>query len=326
MALSFKEKRTLQQEIQIGFAELDKKPDFKTKRALQKRLADAFARLEGKIIGTTQSLLDQLLAGNFLKEKPLKFLNIIKNVLEELNGNIQPVREPVIAYLKAHHNAQEGVFESVCSGGDRPLNSHIAPFADDNKGKDSGAVRVTPKGLEYGAPRNITVDIDTDFDSPESFRGIIRAVEQAREVDTIILKINSSGGRTDTAQALYVALLETKAKTVARIITAYSSGSVVAMSCDEIQTTPHCTMMIHNASTMSWGKIGDMKAQSSFLEEHFKKWFAELYSGFLSPEEIGDVFKGQDIWLREDDIKKRLPNWKPIRVRRATEAQANNAE
>lgn len=325
MALSFKEKRALQQEIQIGFAELDKKPDFKTKRALQKRLADAFARLEGKIIGTTQSLLDQLLAGNFLKEKPLKFLNIIKNILEELNGNIQPVREPVIAYLKAHHNAQEGVFESVYSGGDSLLDSHIAPLAD-NKGKDSGAVRVTPKGLEFGAPRNITIDIDTDFDSPESFRDIIRAVEQAREVDTIILKINSSGGRTDTAQALYVALLETKAKTVARIITAYSSGSIVAMSCDEIQTTPHCTMMIHNASTMSWGKIGDMKAQSSFLEEHFKKWFAELYSGFLSPEEIGDVFKGQDIWLREDDIKKRLPNWKPIRVRRATEAQANNAE
>lgn len=150
--------------------------------------------------------------------------------------------------------------------------------------KTPGAVRSTPKGFEFGAPQDIIIDIDTEFDSPETFRGIIRAIEQARETDTIILKVNSHGGRTDSAQAVYVALLETRAKTIARIITAYSSGSIVTMACDEIQTTPHCTMMIHNASAGTWGKIGDMKAQTSFLEDHFKKWFGELYSGFLTPE------------------------------------------
>lgn len=322
MGLSFQEKRALQKEISDCAASLETASDFRAKRTLQKRLADAFAKLEGKAAKIAQTLLDQLLAGKFLQEKPIRFLSILKKVVAEINGNVQPVREAVIAYLKAHHNAQEGIFESADV---HPL-AGMGTLYEDARRKDSGAVRITPKGLEYGAPRNITIDIDTDFDSPESFRGIIRTIEQAREVDTIVLKINSNGGRTDTAQAVYVALLETRAKTIARVITAYSSGSIIAMSCDEIQTTPHCTMMIHNASTMSWGKIGDMKAQSSFLEEHFKRWFTELYSGFLSQEEIGDVFKGRDIWLREDDIRKRLPNWKPIRVRRAAEAQANNAE
>ena len=60
------------------------------------------------------------------------------------------------------------------------------------------------------------------------------------------------------------------------------------------------------------------------MEKHFRKWFNELYSGFLTAEEIADVLKGQDIWLREEDIKERLPKWKPIRARRGAEAQANN--
>lgn len=324
--LGIKEKLALQRAVKEGIDRLKAGiKDIRQRLATQREVMEALNKLKGKPASAgSLSLFDQLLAGKFLQEKPIKFLSILKKVVAEINGDVQPVREAVLAYLKAHHNAQEGIFESADVN---PLaGMSTSTLYEDARRKDSGAVRVTPKGLEYGAPRNITIDIDTDFDSPESFRGIIRTIEQAREVDTIVLKINSNGGRTDTAQAVYVALLETKAKTIARVITAYSSGSIIAMSCDELQTTPHCTMMIHNASTMSWGKIGDMKAQSSFLEDHFKKWFTELYSGFLSQDEISDVFKGRDIWLREDDIKKRLPNWKPIRVRRAAEAQANNAE
>ena len=321
--LGIKEKLALQRAVKEGIDKLKAGiKDIRQRLATQREVMEALDKLKGKSSAGSPSLFDQLLAGKFLQETPIKFLSILKKVIAEINGNVQPVREAVIAYLRAHHNAQTGIFESADGN---PL-AGMGALCEDGRRKDNGAVRITPKGLEYGAPRNITIDVDTDFDSPESFRGIIRTIEQAREVDTIVLKINSSGGRTDTAQAVYVALLETKAKTIARVITAYSAGSIIAMSCDELQTTPHCTMMIHNASAMSWGKIGDMKAQSSFLENHFKRWFTELYSGFLSQEEIGDVFKGQDIWLREDDIKKRLPNWKPIRVRRAAEAQANNAE
>jgi len=321
MALSFKEKRALQQEIQACFSSLEKNPGFKEKRSLQKQLAEAFAKLEEKAVKLTQSLYEQLVAGKFLKEAPLRFLVILKNVLAEIGGDVKKLHDPVIDYFKAHRN-EEGVFESA--GEDVSAFGHFLGIQE--KKPFATAVRHKSKGIEYGDAMDIIIDIDTDFESPETFREIIRAIENAREKDTVILKINSHGGRTDSAQAVYAALLETKARTIARVITAYSSGSIVAMSCDEIQTTPHCTMMIHNASSGTWGKIGDIKAQTSFLEEHFKRWFAELYAGFLSTEEIADVFKGQDIWLSELDIKKRLPNWKPIRIRRAAEAQANNAE
>lgn len=319
--LGIKEKITLQRAVQEGIKSLKAGiKDIRERITTQRRVKEALDRLKGNTANGSQSLFEQLVAGKFLKEAPARFLAILKKVVAEVNGNIQMIQEPVIAYLAEHHK-EEGVFESADGG---LLNGLMA--SPDARKQANGAVRSLPKGLEYGAPQNIIIDIDTDFESPETFRGIIRAIEQAREVDTVILKINSHGGRTDSAQAVYAALMECKARTVARIITAYSSGSIVAMSCDEIQTTPHCTMMIHNASAFSWGKIGDMKAQSSFMENHFRKWFNELYSGFLTDAEIADVFKGQDIWLREEDIKERLPRWKPIRERRGAEAKANNAE
>lgn len=317
--LSLKEKLSLQKTVKNGLDSLKAGiADLRARLATQREIKNALERLKG---GTPApgTLFEQLLAGKFLGEAPVKFLSILKKVLAEINDNVQLVQEPVIAYIKAHHT-EEGVFESA--GGTENAASALAFLTEHTPPKTPGAVRSTPKGFEYGAPQDIVIDIDTEFDSPETFRGIIRAIEQARENDTIILKVNSHGGRTDSAQAVYVALLETRAKTIARIITAYSSGSIVTMACDEIQTTPHCTMMIHNASAGTWGKIGDMKAQTSFLEDHFKKWFGELYAGFLTPEEISDVFKGQDIWLREEEIKQRLPNWKPIRARRAAELQA----
>lgn len=320
MALSFAEKRTLQKEIQSCLASLAEGPDFKTKRTLQKRLAEAFAKLEGSNGNIKETLLDRILSGEFLHSTVEHFLKILEAVGEEISGDYRKLHAPIISFLDAHkseiklsmlNSENGGILESAMEALYASCPSSPTPASQSN------SVRIMPGGMEFGSPQTIIIDIDTEFDSPQTFREIIRVIEQARKVDTLILKINSHGGRTDSAQAIYVALLETQAKTIAKIITAYSSGSIVAMACDELKPTPHCTMMIHNASGGAWGKIGDMKTQSTFMENHFKKWFNELYSGFLSSEEIEDVFKGQDIWLREEDINKRLLKWHPVRERRS---------
>ena len=118
-----------------------------------------------------------------------------------------------------------------------------------------------------------------------------------------------------SAQAFYSALLKTKARTKAVIINAYSSGSIVAMSCDEIELTPFCSMMIHNASSGSGGKLGDMAGYANFKSDYFAEWYAQLYAGFLTEDELKDISKGQDFWLKEAQIRERLKNWQPIRAR-----------
>lgn len=341
MALSLEEQMELQDGIDADLMTLKTTTDFEAQLDIQDRMENAIRKLVGYIVKKAKTLYDRLVAGEFLKENVVRFTNILKKVWQEMGApqDINPLRQPCRDYL-SYHDKGNGVFESAYMddflyaglGRSQPQyakpsraasNDHMSILAAmPEQRKPATAVRIKPKTSSIGD--DILIDIDTEFESPDTFREIIRAIENDRECDTVVLKINSHGGRTDSAQAVYAALLETKAKTVARVITAYSSGSIVAMSCDEIQTTPHCTMMIHNASAGAWGKIGDMKTQTTFLENYFKSWFDELYAGFMTSEEIDDVFKGQDFWLNETDIKRRLPNWRPIRQRRAAEAQANN--
>lgn len=310
MALSFEEQMELQDSIDADLASLKQAEDFEEQLNIQDRMEAAVRKLVGTVVAKARSLYEQLVAGEFLKEPVVRFVSILERVAKEIGGDIKALHEPVIAYLAAHRS-EDGVYENAGI----PQDAVTILAEDGDLKRRISAVRRRPK--ESGAGDDILIDIDKEFESPDTFREIVRAIDDARSVDTVILKVNSHGGRTDSAQAVYVALLATKANTIAQVITAYSSGSLVTMPCDEIQTTPNCTMMIHNASAFSWGKVGDMKTQSTFLEEHFKKWFGELYAGFLTQEEIADVFKGQDIWLREEQIRERLARWTPIRRRKA---------
>lgn len=109
MALGFKEKRVLQQEIQTCFDALEQKPDFKTKRSLQKRITDAFAKLEEKIEAIKSTLLDDLLAGKFIDQKPVKFIATLRRVLATIENKVELVIKPVIAYVKKHKAEAYGI-------------------------------------------------------------------------------------------------------------------------------------------------------------------------------------------------------------------------
>jgi ATP-dependent protease ClpP protease subunit len=324
MALSFSEKRSLQKVIATNLASLQAgNLSFQDKRKFQKEIQDAFARLkeavELKPEAQNQKLAD-LIAGKYNNEPPEGFLKVLKEIVEEIN-DIEPVKPPTIAYIEVNQDKVNSIMESA-------LGEVFGKLWDKTKGfpipiigtsssqqATNDAVRVKPQDGDYGPPKKISIDIDDDFYGPTSFRAVIRAIEEARAGDTIEIKLNSNGGDTQAAQAIYVALLKTLAKTKAIIINAYSAGSIVAMACDEIEPTPFCTMMIHNASTFSGGKLGDLAGKAAFLNDYFGEWFQQLYAGFLTEEELKDIIKGQDFWLKEPQIRERLKNWKPIRQR-----------
>lgn len=109
MALSFKEKRALQQEIQSCFNDLESGPDFKTKRALQKRITEAFAKLEEKVEPVKSKLLDDLLAGKFLKATPPKFILTVRKVLSEIGDDVSVIMNAVIDYVHANLSIAYGI-------------------------------------------------------------------------------------------------------------------------------------------------------------------------------------------------------------------------
>jgi len=268
--------------------------------------------------GGNEKLAD-LIAGQYNDQKPEDFLLIVRDIIKEIQ-DIEPVKAPVVAYIEANKDKISAVMESALSETfgmlwDKTKDFPLIGQSTQPAPSTSDAVRIKPQDGDYGPPKKISIDIDDDFYGPTAFRPVIRSIEEAREADTIEIKINSNGGDTQAAQAIYVALLKTPAKTKAIIINAYSAGSIVAMACDEIEPTPFCTMMIHNASTFSGGKLGDLAGKAAFLNDYFGEWFQQLYAGFLTEDELKDIIKGQDFWLKEPQIRERLKNWKPIRQR-----------
>lgn len=305
MALSFKEKRTLTKVVNAKVEELNTGGlSFKGKRKATKSLNDAVKKLSKKEIDVKGSkTLEKILSGAFDSLPPIKFLAMLEKATNELGGDIEPIKEATVKYIEKNIDSEDLITESA------PQSVYSNP---------GDAVRIIPMVDVDGNHYNeIRIDIDEVFNEPRTFRRSIQSLEDAKDPDIAFVKINSPGGRTDSAQAMYVALLETKARTQAKIINAASSGSIVAMACDEILTTPFCQMMIHSASSGVQGKVNDMAAYATYNNDYFKEWYQHLYSGFMTEDEIMDVVKGQEFWLKEKQIRERLSNWKPIRQRQS---------
>ena len=101
MALSFKEKRTLQKVVDGKQKEL-KAGDlpFKEKRAAQKAMKDAFDRLKAKVdLGAENQKLKDLIAGKYNKKPATEFIVILDEIVTEI-GDLEPVKEPTIAYVE----------------------------------------------------------------------------------------------------------------------------------------------------------------------------------------------------------------------------------
>lgn len=112
MALSFYEKRELTKIVNMKIAELQAGSlSFSEKRAATKALNEALAKLTGATAGGSSTpLLDALVAGQFNDLAPLPFLAKLEDVVKELNGDVKPVLEPVVAYVEK--NAKGIVLEA----------------------------------------------------------------------------------------------------------------------------------------------------------------------------------------------------------------------
>ena len=72
----------------------------------------------------------------------------------------------------------------------------------------------------------------------------------------------------------------------------------------EVEDYTH--FMIHNYSTGAQGKGHEVLDYITFNDRDLKVTFKDIYSGFLSEEEIVDVIKGKDLWLNATEVRERL--------------------
>lgn len=147
-----------------------------------------------------------------------------------------------------------------------------------------------------------------DVDEPHNYNELCSILEDAKKGDVVILHINTGGGYIDSAFKIISSIKRSKAKVIARLTgTVASAGTIIALSCDDVEVEDFTHFMIHNYSTGTRGKGHEVMEYINFNDRALKKTFTKIYSGFLKPTEIKAVIDGRDMWLEAEDVRKR---WK----------------
>lgn len=157
------------------------------------------------------------------------------------------------------------------------------------------------------------VNIDGEIKSPSVYRQVFSVLQKATIRDVVIFRINSPGGEVDTAVQIVNMIQNCQAMCIAEVYSAYSAASVITLACDEIRVMKYSSMMIHNINLGLFGKVNEIASHGNFINAWGNSFIRKIYSGFLTKTEIDSVLSGTDFWFMEEDIKKRLKTWKPMR-------------
>lgn len=142
---------------------------------------------------------------------------------------------------------------------------------------------------------------------PGLYVDMIHRINTANPNDVIYIHLNTSGGNLNTGVQLINAMQNSQAKIVTVLdATAYSLGTLIFLSGDEMIVHDHCLIMFHN---FRGGVIGKGQELAAELDATIK-WFAALakkiYVPFLSEDEFDRIIRGEDIWMRSPEIRTRL--------------------
>lgn len=149
--------------------------------------------------------------------------------------------------------------------------------------------------------------ISGSIEEPECYIDMFDIIRHSGPDDVIKIYLNSYGGDLFTAIQFLRVLMETNATIIVSIEgAAMSAATLLFMAADSVEITPHSSIMIHDYSSGTYGKGGDMHRQIN----HERKWsemlFREAYEDFLTKVELDSIMDGKEIWLTSDETQERL--------------------
>lgn len=159
---------------------------------------------------------------------------------------------------------------------------------------------------------------------PQNYTKWFHLLRHCSENDVIMLHINSPGGDASTAIQFMRAMMDCQATIVASVEgNCMSAATMIFLAADLFQVSEHSMFMFHNYSGFSYGKGGEM-FDSITHERRWSKGLLEgCYKDFLTPEEIGSMLDGKDIWMDADEATARLI--KRAEIREKQEEQEEKA-
>lgn len=146
-------------------------------------------------------------------------------------------------------------------------------------------------------------------------------IRNAAATDTIRIYINSPGGDLFTTLQFLRVMAETDANIVCSVEGAcMSAATMIFLHGHSQEVTPHSLFMFHNYSAGTFGKGGEMYDQLQFERTWSENFMTEVYSGFLTTDEIQSMLNNKDIWMGSEEVVRRLTELQAKREAEVAEA------
>ena len=179
---------------------------------------------------------------------------------------------------------------------------------------DLEGIEYQSNSLDYNIQQQVqtknilSVVLDEPIKEPSYYRHVSQAICNLSEEDEVHFYINSPGGTYAGLQTLLSSMQYSGAWTVGIIQGGCSSAaSMLTLSCQEVRVSPLASMLVHFVSYGSAGSASHIKAHVEHTQRTTENIFREIYSGFLSEEEINSCIEDdKQIYLDADDIITRL--------------------
>lgn len=154
----------------------------------------------------------------------------------------------------------------------------------------------------------VTVHLDGPILSARHYRMVASEAADLSENDELEFRISSPGGDMNGLIALLDVINTTEANVTAVIAgESHSAASMLAVSCPNVVVSPYATMLVHNASLGAGrAKAYDLKQYVVHTTEFCNNLFRDVYTGFLSEDEVEEVIQGKELWMGADEISERL--------------------
>ena len=148
--------------------------------------------------------------------------------------------------------------------------------------------------------------LSDDIVEPYEYNELCYLLDTAEEIDTVILHINTGGGHIDSAFKIIASIKRSKAIVIARLTgTVASAGTIISLSCQDLEIEDHTHFMIHNYSTGTAGKGHEVMDYINFNDRTLKSTFRHIYKDFLTEDEIKEVLRGKDMWIDAVEVRQR---------------------
>lgn len=149
--------------------------------------------------------------------------------------------------------------------------------------------------------------LDGEIESPDYYRDLLSRIESLGESDEVQLIIDSVGGDLDGCIAICDAIMATPAQVTGILVNrAYSAGAFIALCCDSLEVRPYARMMTHTFRGGFGGKGNEVESDFVFNNGYIRKFISDCSYGFLSKDELEDMFNGRDFWFDSTQVIERL--------------------